>query len=161
VTKLDLCEDCCRDASLSEYSRVAPLSLPRGLVARAVFSTHESVEEIIARIVERDPRYRIEAYEFVREASEKALAMKSPVVESPIRPHVSVKELLEVLRVFALLRFEKEAKRRLNEWSVKSCEDFGEIVFNLVDVGLLGKQPSDRKEDFQGGYNFDEAFPEI
>ena len=56
------------------------------------------------------------------------------------------------------MEFETDAKRRLNEWGVKSCEDVGEIVFNLIDAKLLGKQSSDRKEDFQNGYNFDEAF---
>ena len=91
---------------------------------------------------------------------DKALLMRNPVIDPSHSRHVTGKELLEVLRIFALLRFEKDAKRHLNEWGVKSCEDFGEIVFNLVEAGLLGKRPEDHREDFQGGYDFDEAFPE-
>jgi uncharacterized repeat protein (TIGR04138 family) len=147
VTKLDLCEDCVSDAAQSLYR------MPQ-------FAAYLPLHKQSVKIVERDPRYRIEAYEFVREAVNEALLMKDPVRETFTRANIPAKELLDVLRVFALLRFGKEAKQRLNGWGVKSCEDFGEIVFNLVDVGLLGKRPSDRKEDFQDGYNFDDAFPE-
>jgi uncharacterized repeat protein (TIGR04138 family) len=50
------------------------------------------------------------------------------------------------------------AKTVLNRWGVRQCEDFGEIVFNLVEKRILGKTEQDRKEDFSGGYDFDEAF---
>ncbi len=50
------------------------------------------------------------------------------------------------------------ARTVLNRWGVKRCEDFGELVFNLVQKGVLGKTDQDRKEDFAGGYDFDEAF---
>jgi uncharacterized repeat protein (TIGR04138 family) len=60
----------------------------------------------------------------------------------------------------ARLRFGWQAKSVLNGWGVHTCEDFGEVVFNLVSVGMLGKRPEDRREDFQGGYSFDNAFPE-
>jgi uncharacterized repeat protein (TIGR04138 family) len=158
-TKSNLCEECCRDAAMSECSRVATLPLPHGLVSKAVFSMHEWDEDIVARIVEGDPRYQIGAYEFLMEAVDRALPRESRTGK-PIDRHISAKQLLDVLRAYALLRFAKDAKRRLNEWGIKSCEDFGEIVFSMVGAGLLGKQPSDRKEDFQGGYSFDEAFPE-
>jgi len=46
----------------------------------------------------------------------------------------------------------------LNEWGVTRGEDFGEIVFNMVDTGLLGKTEKDSRDDFKGGYDFNEAF---
>jgi len=43
---------------------------------------------------------------------------------------------------------------------LRKCEDIGDIVFSLVGAGYIRKREADRKEDFQGSYNFDEAFPE-
>ena len=43
-------------------------------------------------------------------------------------------------------------------WRVRRTEDFGEIVFNLVEHGLLGKTENDAREDFAGGFDFDQAF---
>ena len=53
----------------------------------------------------------------------------------------------------------KRAKATLNGWGIFKCEDFGEIVFNLIEAGLLIKQEKDSKADFHGGYDFDTAFP--
>jgi uncharacterized repeat protein (TIGR04138 family) len=44
------------------------------------------------------------------------------------------------------------------EWGIHNCRDFGEIVFNMVDIGLLAKTEKDSRADFQDGYEFDEAF---
>jgi uncharacterized repeat protein (TIGR04138 family) len=44
------------------------------------------------------------------------------------------------------------------DWNVKRCRDFGDIVFNLVEFGVLGKTDTDRREDFDGGYDFKSAF---
>lgn len=139
--KSHLCTECCDNAR-------STLHLPTP-------AFHERVGEIVMR----DQRYRVEAYEFVQEAVAAALKLKSAGDTVSTR-HVSAGEVLEVIRTIAQLRFGKEARRTLNGWGIRTCEDFGEIIFNLVDAGLLGKLPTDRKEDFQGGYNFDEAFPE-
>ena len=46
----------------------------------------------------------------------------------------------------------------LEEWGVRSCHDFGEIVFNMVENSLLAKTEKDSRDDFQNGYVFTEAF---
>jgi uncharacterized repeat protein (TIGR04138 family) len=46
----------------------------------------------------------------------------------------------------------------LAEWGVRNSEDFGEIVFNMVDVGLLAKTEKDSRADFQNAYDFFDAF---
>jgi uncharacterized repeat protein (TIGR04138 family) len=71
---------------------------------------------------------------------------------------VTGRELLSGIRTYALAQFGPMAMTVLDEWGVTRCEDFGEIVFNMVDAGLLSKTDSDSREDFQGGYSFDEAF---
>ena len=44
------------------------------------------------------------------------------------------------------------------EWGIRVCGDFGEIVFNMVDNGLLAKTEKDSRTDFQDGYQFEDAF---
>ena len=51
-----------------------------------------------------------------------------------------------------------EADTVLDEWGILSCSDIGEMVFNLIEVGVFGKTAHDRKEDFMDVYDFDEAF---
>ena len=46
----------------------------------------------------------------------------------------------------------------MNHWNVTKCRDFGDIVFNLVDHGILGRTENDSLSDFEDGYNFQEAF---
>ena len=46
----------------------------------------------------------------------------------------------------------------LAEWGIRNCKDFGEIVFNMVETGLLAKTERDSREDFQNGYDFTDAF---
>jgi uncharacterized repeat protein (TIGR04138 family) len=72
--------------------------------------------------------------------------------------HVSAAELLDALSEHARATFGAKAKSTLNSWGVHRCEDFGEIVFNMIDADMLRKRPEDKKEDFHGGYDFDTAF---
>jgi uncharacterized repeat protein (TIGR04138 family) len=48
----------------------------------------------------------------------------------------------------------------LEEWGIRSCEDIGEIVFNMVEANLLAKTDEDSRDDFKGAYDFQEAFRE-
>ena len=50
------------------------------------------------------------------------------------------------------------AKSLLDTWNITTCDDFGKIVFLLVDYGVLGKTENDSPEDFSGGYDFEDAF---
>ena len=44
------------------------------------------------------------------------------------------------------------------DWGMLRCEDFGEIVFNMVDHKLLSKTKEDTRADFKSIYNFEDAF---
>ncbi len=109
----------------------------------------------IERIVERDDRYKVEAYGFVM------AALNYTVSKLPEPRHVTGKELLEGIREFGLQQFGPMTRTVFEHWGVKSCENFGEIVFNLVDGHLLGKTKDDSKDDFKGGYDFKEAFDNV
>ena len=44
------------------------------------------------------------------------------------------------------------------EWGIHTCQDFGEIVFDMVEIGLLAKTDNDSRTDFAAGYDFFDAF---
>jgi uncharacterized repeat protein (TIGR04138 family) len=113
--------------------------------------------EALGLILGEDPRYTADAYGFVREGLDFTIKMRNKPESGPGR-HVSGQELLEGLRLLALQEFGPLACTVLKSWGVTRTEDFGEIVFNLVNKGVLGKTPEDRKEDFAGGYDFHAAF---
>ena len=73
-------------------------------------------------------------------------------------PMPSGKELLEGIKAYALDEFGPMAYTVFSEWGVHGSQDFGEIVFNLVESGRLGKTENDSREDFKNGYLFEEAF---
>ncbi len=119
---------------------------------------HEvSFEEALVKIRARDPRYHREAYLFVREALDHTQKTRGKDPRGRIR-HVTGQELLEGIREFALEQFGPMTKTVLEEWGVHCCEDFGEIVFNMVEVGWLAKTNKDSRADFENGYDFDAAF---
>lgn len=111
-----------------------------------------TVEDLLDEIISHDSRYNLDAYMFVREG----LDFTVELLNKP--RHVSGPELLEGIRQYALQEFGPLSKRVFLEWGVQSCTDIGNIVFNLVDIGLLGKTEDDRLEDFELGYDFNEAF---
>jgi uncharacterized repeat protein (TIGR04138 family) len=119
---------------------------------------HEaSFDEPLELIRAKDPRYTREAYQFVREAldyTQKGIGREN---RGRIR-HISGQELLGGIRDLALAQFGPMAMTVLEEWGVRNCQDFGEIVFNMVDIGLLAKTEKDTRADFAGGYDFAEAF---
>lgn len=115
-------------------------------------------DEELEKIVAKDPRYTREAYLFVREALDHTQKMLVKSSRDTTPRHVSGQQLLEGIRDFALQQFGPMALTVLNDWGIQRCEDFGELVFNMVENALLAKTKEDSRDDFKGGYNFEEAF---
>jgi uncharacterized repeat protein (TIGR04138 family) len=109
-------------------------------------------DEGVKAILLRDRRYARDAYDFVREALEYTRVWMDK------KGHVTGQQLLDGIRKYALEQFGPMAKTVLNLWGVKSCEDFGSIVFNLVDQKVFSRTPEDSMDDFRSGYDFHEAF---
>ena len=114
-------------------------------------------DEVLEKIIAKDPRYHREAYFFLREGLDHAQKQISKTKKNEIH-HISGQELLTGLRAFGLTQFGPMTATVLNEWGIHRCEDFGEIVFSMVEHGLLSKTENDSRDDFKGGYDFDEAF---
>ncbi|MCM8798651.1 MAG: hypothetical protein NC821_04220, partial [Candidatus Omnitrophica bacterium] len=108
----------------------------------------------IRRIIKRDSRYKISAYEFLLQA------LFYTQTRLNRQGHVTGKELLEGIKGYAVEQFGPLAETVLENWGVSSTEDLGEIVFNLVDEGLLKKTAEDSLEDFKGVYEIKSAFSE-
>src|SRR5262245_7623844 len=114
---------------------------------------------VIAEIVRRDPRYAYEAYEFVFSALEhtqKMLGRENPVATgSEVGPqhHVTGPELLEGARDLALAQFGLMARTVFRVWGINRTDDFGEIVFNLVESNLMSKTDQDSRDTFRAVYN--------
>jgi uncharacterized repeat protein (TIGR04138 family) len=113
--------------------------------------------EVVAGICERDPRYEADAYYFVRDALD-VTTKQIKRENKEKRRHISGQELMEGIRAFAVGEFGPMAMSVLQSWGIVKTADFGEIVFNLVAAGVLGKTDEDRKEHFTDGYDFYDAF---
>ncbi len=114
-------------------------------------------EEVLEKILTRDGRYQSDAYFFLREALDHTQKMVNKARKGEVR-HVSGQELLSGIRDYALQQFGPMTLTVLAEWGICSSEDFGEMVFNMVENNLLAKTENDTREDFKNGYNFQEAF---
>lgn len=108
-------------------------------------------------ILAKDHRYQRDAYLFVKDALDHTQKLVAKQNREQLR-HVSGQQLLHGIREFALTQFGPMTKMVFAEWGINRCEDFGEIVFNMVEIGLLGKTEKDSRDDFANGYDFEEAF---
>ncbi len=114
-------------------------------------------DKAVDQVVLSDSRYHRDAYGFIRDALDHTQKNVVRTAKEGIR-HVTPQELLEGIRAFALNVYGPMTMLVLNEWGIQRCEDFGNIVFNLIESGLFAKTEQDNPNDFKGGYLFEEAF---
>ena len=128
--------------------------MPRGLGAAHYLGVYELqlAPDIVERIRERDGRYHERAYLFVLAAVEYCQRRRK------VRGHISGAELSLACRDLAIQQFGLTARTVLTHWGVGATSDIGNIVFVLIDVGLLIRNPTDRIEDFDAVYDFARAF---
>ena len=116
----------------------------------------------LAEVVQRDPRYAYEAYEFLFAALShtQQLLGRMPAGNSAVpepQYHVSGPELLHGIRELALREFGFMARVVFRLWGINRTDDFGEIVFNLVEQNLMSKTEQDSRADFQNVFDLDQA----
>lgn len=108
----------------------------------------------IEQLTKWEPRYLAGAYTFVLEAVEFV------IYALPETRHISGRELCEGMRKLGLQKYGPMAKEVFNYWGVRATEDFGNIVFNLAEEGLLSATDEDSIEDFIDIYDFAIVFEE-
>jgi uncharacterized repeat protein (TIGR04138 family) len=115
------------------------------------------LDDTVARIDEacaRDPRYRPEAYYFV------LTALEAEMLRLGERRHLTGQELSEAIRQLALNQYGLMARSVLESWGCHRTDDFGVIVYNLIDAQVLTKTEKDSINDFHEVYDFKQAFDE-
>lgn len=111
--------------------------------------------EYFQSLVDDDGRYRREAYQFTLEAFNYTMAARR---REGRHGHIDGRQLCEGIREFAEKSFGYLTRTVFSHWGIKSTADFGEIVFAMVEFGVLAKQDTDSKDDFVGAFDFDEVF---
>ncbi len=112
--------------------------------------------QTLDQIFVQDPRYSTAAYHFLRDALD--FTVKPRRKSKDASTHVSGQQLLDGIRLYALKEFGPMVPTVFAYWGVESGEDFGNMVFNLIKVGIFGKNERDSIDDFKGVYTFREAF---
>lgn len=107
---------------------------------------------IMEQIRLREQRFDERAYLFVLAALE---FCQGRLTE---RRHITGPELAHACRSLAMERYGVTARLVLEHWGVRATSDIGDIVFTLVDLGLLISQPQDRREDFHDVFDFAQIF---
>ena len=111
--------------------------------------------EIVEALCARDTRYKPDSYEFVMHA----LQFTQKKLKRP--GHVSGRELLDGIRRYALKTYGPMARTVLEYWGIRTTEDFGNIVFNMIAVKLFSKTEDDTIDDFKDVYQFESAFKHV
>ncbi|MES2476031.1 MAG: Minf_1886 family protein [Verrucomicrobiota bacterium] len=111
-------------------------------------------EQSVVSILKRDKRFDPHAYFFLKDALDFTLKRIADANGGQAR-HVSGPELLEGYRDYALEQFGPMASTLMTEWSIRKCQDVGDMVFHLIEEQVFGKQESDKKEDFSEAFDFE------
>ncbi|MGZ8938173.1 MAG: Minf_1886 family protein [Limisphaerales bacterium] len=117
-------------------------------------------DDVLTRMVEQNPRYHRDAYLFLREALDFTQKVIGKAQKNRGRDgsHITGQELLDGVREYALAIYGPMTITVFEAWGVTSCEDFGQMVFLMIENNLLRKTDQDRPEDFKNGYRFEDAF---
>ena len=129
-------------------------------VFRENLRMNQTQKKSIEQVVEECGRYPLEAFEFVRHG----LNFTVQRIHGDTRNkeeaacHVSGKQLSQGLRDYAIMRYGPMARAVLGHWGINRTQDFGRIVFAMVESKLMQKTDQDDVRDFDGVFDFDEAF---
>jgi uncharacterized repeat protein (TIGR04138 family) len=135
------------------------------------------------QLLQRDRRYTLDGYLFVLESlsfAQETLGLGQEPAAEDLEPlpadaggttrsksgrrrrqaerHVSGQELCEAARRYGLQQYGYLAPTVLAAWGIRTTDDFGEIVFNMIGIGQMRKTRGDKLEDFRDVFRFEEAF---
>jgi len=114
-------------------------------------------DQAVIDAVKHDPRYAADAYHFLRDALDATMKTMQKRRKGEIN-HVSGAELCEGVREYALEQFGPMVPTIFEAWHIRTTRDIGEMVFNLIHTGAFSRSDSDRVEDFDKVFLFEDAF---
>tara|TARA_R110000850_G_scaffold6593_8_gene25465 strand:- start:465 stop:932 length:468 start_codon:yes stop_codon:yes gene_type:complete len=106
-------------------------------------------DEAIKDIAGRDRRYKPDGYQFLRDALDHTVSSlrQDELIE---HRHVSGPELIDGVIKHALKEYGPMSVAVLDSWGIRTGEDIGAMVFNLIEVGAFGRSDEDSLSDFSG-----------
>lgn len=121
------------------------------------------------QMLQDDPRYPLEAYQFVQDAlgyAQQLIDKDDPIVtqlqsdsESIDQDkHLTGQQLCYAVKNYAIDQFGLMAKVVLGTWGIHSTDAVGDIVYNLINIGCMKKSKQDRREHFDGVFDFEKEF---
>lgn len=105
-----------------------------------------SFEEAVKELTLKYPQYAADAYEFMRAGLDYTVNLRKG---AQANKHLTAVELYTGACNYALEEYGPLAHKVLQFWGIHSSRDFGCIVYNLIEVGIFGKQKDDRQEEFE------------
>jgi uncharacterized repeat protein (TIGR04138 family) len=120
------------------------------------------VDPKILELTRDDPRYAYEAYEFVCEAvgfTQDRLG-RTDIEAGEDENHVCGEELLRGACAMAVRDFGLMAAVVFRRWGVRTTDDFGTLVFKLIEAGRLSRSDEDDPDDFHEVFDLDKALTE-
>ena len=110
--------------------------------------------------IAQDTPYPIDAYQFVRRGLEYTVQHihEHPELLDEEERHVDGAQLTLGLIDFAVAQYGKLARMVLQRWNITRSEDFGQIVFAMVNGGIMQATEQDSIEDFDQVIEFSQAF---
>ncbi len=130
-------------------------------------------DALLYQLVDQDPRYPLEAYNFVRDAlsfAADSMELGSSAYFDPEldeeeaahrarrERHLTGQQLCEAIRMYAINQYGYMAKVVLKNWNVDKTDCFGDIVYNMISIGLMKKSNEDRQTHFNNVYKFEDVF---
>ena len=123
-------------------------------------SSHQDHLEL-KELLESAGPYPLDAFDFVREGlshTTDSVHGDGAQGDGEVSRHVSGQELCLGLRDYAIERYGLLAPVVLRSWHIHRTDDFGRIVFAMIDGGLMSKTADDTMDDFRAVYEFREVF---
>ncbi len=114
--------------------------------------------EAVDHLTGQDSRYHRDAYYFIREALDHAVKLRKRQLGEV--GHVTGQQICEGAKQVALKQYGPMVPTVLAYWGISKTEDFGELVWNLIDLGVFGKTDKDSRRDFTTVFSFHDAFVE-
>lgn len=112
-------------------------------------------QETVELIIKKHPEYRADAYFFLHDTLQFSLKRRRKKAASA---YLTTQELMDGFRLKVLQDFGPMSMTLLNYWGIKKCEDIGQMIFYLVEAGVLGKTQSDTLSSFSNIFDFEKEF---
>ena len=99
------------------------------------------------RKLAKETSINVAAFEFIHIAIQHATGGE--------REHISAARLLDSIKFCGHKAFGFLAKTVFNQWGIHTTDDWGTVVWALVESGIWGKEPDDERSDFNDLWDFE------